>query len=49
MAGVKEAQHVYFYAVAAVDRDTRMDYLDLAYRLGRDFSPSQASPKHATD
>ena len=49
MAGVKEAQHVYFYAVAAVDRDTRMDYLDLAYRLGRDFAPGQASPKPATD
>jgi putative NADPH-quinone reductase len=42
MAGVKEAQHVYLHAVAAVDRTTRLGYLDLAYRLGRDFSADRA-------
>ena len=41
MAGVKEAEHVYLYAVSAVDNDTRIGYLDLAYRLGRDFASSQ--------
>lgn len=38
MAGVKEAEHVYLYAVGAVDAATRAGYLDLAYRLGRDFA-----------
>lgn len=40
MAGVKETQHVYFYAVSAVDEHTRLEYLDLAYRLGKDFAGS---------
>jgi hypothetical protein len=39
MAGVKDAEHVYFYAVSAVDDSTRLGYLDRAYRLGRDFAP----------
>ncbi len=43
MAGVKEAEHVYLYAVGAVDESTRLGYLDLAYRLGRDFAPTQSS------
>ena len=38
MAGVENAEHVYFYAVSAVDDATRAGYLDLAYRLGRDFA-----------
>jgi NAD(P)H dehydrogenase (quinone) len=38
MAGVKKAEHVYLYAVGAVDPATRLGYLDLAYRLGRDFA-----------
>jgi NAD(P)H dehydrogenase (quinone) len=37
MAGVKEAQHVYFYAVLAADEAKRREYLDEAYRLARDF------------
>jgi NAD(P)H dehydrogenase (quinone) len=37
MAGVKEAEHVYFYAVNAVDDETRRQYLQTAYSLGRDF------------
>ncbi len=40
MAGVKETQHVYLYAVSAVDEHTRLEYLDLAYRLGKDFAGS---------
>ncbi len=37
MAGVKEARHVYFYAVVAASDEQRRAYLDEAYRLGRDF------------
>jgi len=37
MAGVKEAEHVYFYAVLAVGDEQRRAYLEEAYRLGRDF------------
>ena len=41
MAGVKTAEHVYLYAVTAVDAATRAGYLDLAYRLGRDFADAR--------
>jgi NAD(P)H dehydrogenase (quinone) len=37
MAGVKQAEHKYFYAVLAVDDEQRRAYLEEAYRLGRDF------------
>lgn len=37
MAGVKEAHHHYFYAVPAADEERRREYLDEAYRLGREF------------
>jgi hypothetical protein len=37
MAGVKQAEHVHFYAVLAADDEGRRAYLDQAYRLGRDF------------
>ena len=37
MAGVKRAEHVYFYAVQAAGEDGRDAYLQEAYRLGRDF------------
>lgn len=37
MAGVKQAEHVYLYAVVAADDAKRSEYLDQAYRLGRDF------------
>jgi NAD(P)H dehydrogenase (quinone) len=37
MAGVKEAEHKYFYAVVAADDDQRRAYLDQAYRLARAF------------
>ena len=36
MAGVK-ARHVCFYAVLAADDEQRRDFLEEAYRLGRDF------------
>ena len=48
MAGVEEAQHVYLYAVGAVDHTTRAGYLDLAYRLGKDFSPQPGPAEPAT-
>jgi NAD(P)H dehydrogenase (quinone) len=37
MAGVKETQHVYFYSVLAVSDEKRREYLQEAYRLGREF------------
>jgi NAD(P)H dehydrogenase (quinone) len=37
MAGVQEAEHVYFHAVLGVDDATRKGYLEHAYRLGLDF------------
>lgn len=37
MAGVKQAEHVYLYAVVAADDAKRREYLDRAYRLGRNF------------
>jgi NAD(P)H dehydrogenase (quinone) len=37
MAGVKQAEHVYLYAVLAADDERRRAYLEEAYRLGRDF------------
>lgn len=37
MAGVKEATHVYLYAVNAVDPEKRKEYLERAYALGREF------------
>ena len=48
MAGVKETEHVYLYAVGAVDQATRLGYLDLAYRLGREFALAPAPPPPAT-
>lgn len=43
MAGVRETEHVYLYAVGAVDAATRAGYLDLSYRLGRDFALGRGS------
>ena len=37
MAGVKETEHVYFYAVVASDDATRKTYLERAYALGKGF------------
>jgi NAD(P)H dehydrogenase (quinone) len=37
MAGVKDARHVYFYAVVAASDQQRRAYLDEAYQLARDF------------
>jgi NAD(P)H dehydrogenase (quinone) len=37
MAGVKQADHVFFYAVLAVGDEARRAYLEEAYRLGKDF------------
>jgi NAD(P)H dehydrogenase (quinone) len=36
--GVKEVEHIYFYAVSGVDDDTRRSYLQRAYRLGKEFA-----------
>jgi len=35
--GVKDVEHVYFYAMHDGDAEKRRRYLDRAYRLGRDF------------
>jgi len=37
MAGVKDARHVYFYAVVAASDEQRRAYLDEAFTLARDF------------
>jgi NAD(P)H dehydrogenase (quinone) len=37
MAGVQQAEHAYFYAVAATDDQTRKAYLSQAYDLGKAF------------
>jgi len=35
--GIRTVEHVYFYAVGAVDTETRRSYLQQAYRLGHEF------------
>jgi NAD(P)H dehydrogenase (quinone) len=45
--GVGCVEHVYFYAVGAVDAATRRDYLDRAYRLGVEFEPVTPTPGRA--
>lgn len=35
--GIPEVEHVYFYAVLAVDDETRKGYLEEAYRLGKEL------------
>lgn len=40
--GIEQVEHVYFYAVGAVDEATRRDYLQQAYRLGHEFESSLA-------
>lgn len=36
--GVKKVEHVYFYAVSAVDEAIRRSYLERAYCLGKEFA-----------
>jgi NAD(P)H dehydrogenase (quinone) len=38
--GIKNVEHVFFYAVPVVDDETRRGYLERAYELGKDFAPS---------
>ncbi len=38
--GIEQVEHVYFYAVGAVDDETRRGYLQQAYRLGHEFESS---------
>ena len=40
--GIQRVDHVYFWAVAAVDDATRKEYLALAYRLGKEFQTDGA-------
>jgi hypothetical protein len=37
MAGVKQADHVYFYAATSAGDEKQREYLEQAYRLGREF------------
>ena len=41
--GIEQVEHVYFYAVGAVDEETRREYLQQAYRLGHEFESSLVS------
>ncbi len=43
--GIKNVEHVYFYAVAAVDDATRQGYLQHAYRLGHEYESSLVSTR----
>lgn len=36
--GVREVEHVYFYGVPVVDDETRRNYLERAYCLGKEFA-----------
>jgi NAD(P)H dehydrogenase (quinone) len=45
--GIETVEHVYFYAVAAVDDATRRGYLEQAYRLGREFESSSVDTRRA--
>ena len=45
--GIETVEHVYFYAVGAVDDVTRRDYLQQAYRLGQMFEPSLTTAEGA--
>lgn len=36
--GIRQVEHVYFYSVSAVGADARQDYLQEAYRLGREYA-----------
>ncbi len=38
--GVKRVEHVYFYAVSAVDEATQKSFLEESYRLGKEFDSS---------
>jgi NAD(P)H dehydrogenase (quinone) len=42
--GIEQVEHVYFYAVGAVDDATRRAYLQRAYLLGQEFEPSLVPP-----
>jgi NAD(P)H dehydrogenase (quinone) len=35
--GIPEVDHVFFYSVLGVDDETRIKYLETAYRLGKEF------------
>jgi NAD(P)H dehydrogenase (quinone) len=37
--GIRNVEHIYFYAVGAVDAATRQNYLQQAYWLGKEFKP----------
>jgi len=41
--GIEQVEHVYFYAVGAVDDATRREYLQRAYRLGYEFDSNLVS------
>ena len=38
--GIKNVEHVYFYAMYDFDADKRQRYLEQAYQLGKEFDPS---------
>lgn len=42
--GIDVVEHVYFYAVSAVDEATRHAYLQRAYRLGLEYEPGPVPP-----
>lgn len=45
--GIEQVDHVWFYAVDAVDDETRRGYLQQAHRLGHEFESSLVSAREA--
>jgi NAD(P)H dehydrogenase (quinone) len=46
--GIEQVEHVYFYAVGAVDEATRHGYLQQAYRLGHEYESALATGHQLT-
>lgn len=44
--GIATVEHVYFYAVGAVDAETRRFYLQRAYRLGHEFETARSDGRN---
>jgi NAD(P)H dehydrogenase (quinone) len=40
--GIKQVEHVFFYAVNGASDEIRRNYLNRAYALGRDFASSSS-------
>jgi NAD(P)H dehydrogenase (quinone) len=46
--GIDDIEHVYLYAATAASPETITEYLDQAYRLGKDFGVPRTATRTAT-